>query len=81
MSYILDTTKGNWKGMSGFLAGGLCLLCALWSYFRLPECKRKTYEELDFLCSRNLKAREFEKYQIDHEANVETKVLAAEHLE
>jgi SP family general alpha glucoside:H+ symporter-like MFS transporter len=54
--YILNPTEGNWKGKSGFLAGGLCLSCSLWSFLCLPECKGRTYEELDVMFSRKLKA-------------------------
>lgn len=54
--YILNPTEGNWKGKSGFLAAGLCLLCTIWAYFRLPECKGRTYEELDIMFSRRIKA-------------------------
>lgn len=79
--YVLNPTKGNWKGKAGFLAGGLCILCALWAYFRLPECKGRTYEELDIMFSRNLKASEFANYQIDHQVDVETKIHDIEHRE
>lgn len=72
--YILNPTEGNWKGKSGFLAGGFCLVCAVWAYFRLPECKGRTYEELDILFSRKLKAWEFENHSIDHRLDVETKL-------
>jgi SP family general alpha glucoside:H+ symporter-like MFS transporter len=78
--YILNPTKGNWKGKSGFLAGGLCILCALWGFFRLPECKGRTYEELDIMFSRNLKAWEFENYVIEHQVDTETQ-LNVEHRE
>lgn len=79
--YVLNPTEADWKGKSGFLAGGLCSLCALWAYFRLPECKGRTYEELDILFSRNLKAWEFEKYEIDHQADVEVKIAEVEQVE
>jgi SP family general alpha glucoside:H+ symporter-like MFS transporter len=78
--YILNPTEGNWKGKSGFLAGGLCLLCGLWAFFRLPECKDRTYEELDIMFSRKLKAWEFQNYVIDHQVDIETK-MNVEHQE
>ena len=79
--YVLNPTKGNWKGKSGFLAGGLCLVVALWAFFRLPECKGRTYEELDIMFSKKLKAREFSKYEIDHQIDIETKMHDIEHDE
>lgn len=63
--YILNPTKGNWKGKTGFLAGGLNILCLIWAYFRLPETKGRTYEELDILFAKGLKAREFKDYPVD----------------
>ena len=77
--YILNPTKGNWKGKSGFLAGALCLLCAIWGFFRLPECKGRTFEELDIMFSRKLKAWEFESYVIDHQVDIETKMQVEHH--
>jgi SP family general alpha glucoside:H+ symporter-like MFS transporter len=47
------------------LAAGFALLCLLWGYFRLPESKDRTYEELDLLFSQNLKAREFKDASVD----------------
>lgn len=63
--YILNPTAGNWKGKAGFLAGGLCVASWIWAYFRLPETGGRTYEELDILFSKKLKAREFKNYPLD----------------
>lgn len=58
--YILNPTEGNWKGKAGFLAGGLSTLATIWTFFRLPECKGRTYQELDILFSeKGLTARNF----------------------
>lgn len=64
---ILDPTADNWKGKSGFLAGGLGLVATIWGIFRLPETKGRTYEELDILFSKNLKAWQFKGYKIDRQ--------------
>jgi MFS transporter, SP family, general alpha glucoside:H+ symporter len=77
--YILNPTEGNWKGKSGFLEDGLCLLCSLWSFLCLPECKGRTYEELDIMFSRKLKAWEFEGYVIDHQVDIEMKLQVEHH--
>lgn len=79
--YVLNPTEGNWKGKSAFLAAAFNLFCATWAYFRLPECKGRTYEELDILFSKGLKAREFASYNIDHQADIETKLTDIEHRE
>lgn len=63
--YILGTTKGNWKGKVGFLSGGLSTLCLVWAYFRLPETKGRTYEELDILFTQDLSARQFKNKVVD----------------
>lgn len=63
--YVLNPTKGDWKGKTGFLTGGLIVFCILWAYFRLPETKGRTYEELDVLFSKGLKTREFKTYPVN----------------
>jgi MFS transporter, SP family, general alpha glucoside:H+ symporter len=72
--YILNRTGGNWKGRSGFLAGRLCLICALWAWFRLPESKDRTYKELDMMFAKKLKSWEFKKYEINHQHDSRNKV-------
>lgn len=64
--YILNPTEGNWKGKTGFLTGGICVVLLAWSYFRLPETKGRTFMELDILFSKKeLKTRDFKNYQVD----------------
>jgi SP family general alpha glucoside:H+ symporter-like MFS transporter len=43
MPEFLNSTRLNWGGKTGFFWGGCCALCAVWSYFRLPEPKGRTY--------------------------------------
>lgn len=57
--YMLNPTAWNWKGKSGFFWAGLCFLCLVWTYFRLPEPKGRTYGELDILFERKVSARKF----------------------
>lgn len=69
--YMLNPTAWNWKGKSGFFWAGLCFLCALWSYFRLPEPKGRTYGELDTLFNMGISARYFkETYVSPWQSNV-----------
>ncbi|KAJ5758216.1 uncharacterized protein N7511_006910 [Penicillium nucicola] len=63
--YMLNPTAGDWKGKTGFFWGGWALLFFVWTFFRLPETKGKTFEELDILFSRKVKARDFGKYRVD----------------
>lgn len=63
--YMLNPTAGNWRGKTGFFWGGCALVFFIWTWFRLPETKEKTFEELDILFSRGVKARDFAKYRVD----------------
>lgn len=40
--------------------------------YRLPECKGRTYEELDILFEKGVRARDFKGYMIDPYADDET---------
>lgn len=57
--YMLNPTAWNWKGKAGFFWAGMCFLCFLWSHFRLPEPKNRTYGEMDVLFERRVSARKF----------------------
>ncbi|CAK7213505.1 hypothetical protein SCUCBS95973_001816 [Sporothrix curviconia] len=77
--YVLNPTEGNWKGKTAFLAAGFCLITFVWGYFRLPECKGRTYEELDILFSKKLRAKDFAKYNVDADAQIDDKAGAEHH--
>jgi SP family general alpha glucoside:H+ symporter-like MFS transporter len=66
--YTLNPTAANWKGKTAFLAAGFTMIVIVWAWFRLPESRGRTYEELDILFSMDLKAREFADAQIDGDA-------------
>lgn len=63
--YMLNPEEGNWKGKTGFFWGALSLLCTIWTYFRLVEAKGRTYEELDILFQKAVKAKDFKRHEID----------------
>jgi MFS transporter, SP family, general alpha glucoside:H+ symporter len=44
--------------------GGLAAVCCIWSWFRVPETKGRTYEELDLMFERGVKTREFKNYKV-----------------
>lgn len=56
---MLNPTAWNWGAKTGFFWAGSCLLCAVWTYFRLPEPKGRTYGELDVLFESKVSARKF----------------------
>ncbi|PFH55372.1 hypothetical protein XA68_18473 [Ophiocordyceps unilateralis] len=56
---MLNSTAWNWGAKSGFFWASTCILCAIWTYFRLPEPKGRTYGELDVLFEKRVSARKF----------------------
>ncbi|POY71021.1 hypothetical protein BMF94_5946 [Rhodotorula taiwanensis] len=52
------------KGKAAFPAAGMTLLLLIWSYFRLPEMKGRSFEELDILFALRVPARGFSSYVI-----------------
>ncbi|KAH0342929.1 general substrate transporter, partial [Aureobasidium melanogenum] len=63
--YLLNPTALNWKGKTGFFWAGTTLIFLIWTFFRLPECKGRTYEELDVLFANKVKTREFKKFNVN----------------
>lgn len=43
MPYMLNTDELNWGAKMGFFWAGLCGICALYTYFRVPEPRGRTY--------------------------------------
>ncbi|KAG6024314.1 hypothetical protein E4U19_001826 [Claviceps sp. Clav32 group G5] len=69
MPYMLNSNEADWGGKSGFLFGAISIVCLVWCYFRLPESRNRTYEELDILFQRRISARKFEAYDLLAEVN------------
>ena len=63
--YFVNPDAWDLKGYTGFVWGGLALLTWIWAYFRLPECKGRTFDELDILFAKKVSARNFSKTSID----------------
>lgn len=47
--FLLNPTAANIKGKSAWMSVGFCILYIIWSYYRFPETKGRTFEELDIL--------------------------------
>jgi|SRR6266566_8532899 len=62
---MLNPSAWNWGAKSGFFWAGSCLMCAVWTYFRLPEPKNRTYGELDILFEHHVPARKFKHAIVD----------------
>jgi len=57
--YMLNPDAWNWQAKTGFFWAGWCFLCLVWTYFRLPEPKGRTYGEMDILFENKISARKF----------------------
>lgn len=64
MPYMLNPDQADWRGKAGFLFGGVSLVCYVWCYFRLPESKGRTFEELDILFEKRIPPRQFKTYDL-----------------
>lgn len=56
---MLNPTAWDWGAKSAFFFTGTCLACIVWTFFRLPEPKDRTYGELDILFEQRVNARKF----------------------
>ncbi|OIW33163.1 putative maltose permease [Coniochaeta ligniaria NRRL 30616] len=63
--YMLNPNAWNWQAKAGFFWGGTGLLCLIWTYFRLPEPKGRTFAELDLLFEQKVPARKFATAVVD----------------
>lgn len=57
--YMLNPGDWNWSSYAGFFWAGLCFLCIIYTYFRLPEPAGRSFAELDLLFERKVSARKF----------------------
>lgn len=61
---MLNPTALNWRGKTGFWFGSLSLLCLIWAWLRLPECKHRSYQELDALFDARVATRKFKHFEL-----------------
>lgn len=62
---MLNPSAWNWKNYAGFFWGGICFLCIIYVYFRLPEPNGRTFAELDVLFEQGVSARKFASTEVD----------------
>jgi SP family general alpha glucoside:H+ symporter-like MFS transporter len=58
-------TYNELQGYTGFVWGSTAFLVFLWAFFRLPETKGRTYEELDWLFAKRTPTRKFKTAKVD----------------
>jgi len=63
--YMLNPTAWNWGNYTGFFWAGLCALSVVYTYFRVPEPRGRTFAELDLLFERKVSARKFAQTKVD----------------
>lgn len=56
---MLNPGAWNWGNFAGFFWAGICLLCIVYTYFRVPEPSGRTFAELDLLFEQGVSARKF----------------------
>lgn len=80
--YMLNPTAWNWSAKSGLLFAGFSFASLIWSYFRLPEPKGRSFAELDALFARGVPARKFKSTVIDvFEVDSDDAKADVQHLE
>lgn len=55
----------NLAGYMTFVWAGTTFVMLFWAYFRLPETKDRSYEQLNLLFAKKVGARQFGKYEVD----------------
>ena len=63
--HMLNPDAWNWGAKAGFFWAGTGMLCAIWTYFRVPEPKGRTYAEMDMLFDAKVSARKFKETSVD----------------
>ena len=62
---ILNPLAWNLRGKGAFVWIGFCLASTVWAYFRLPEPKGLSFEEIDVLFENKTPARKFHSRVVD----------------
>lgn len=63
--YMLNSAAWNWAGRAGYFWAGICFLCVVYTFFRLPEPTGRTYAELGALFKARVSARKFAETHVD----------------
>ncbi|RAH74335.1 putative MFS alpha-glucoside transporter [Aspergillus aculeatinus CBS 121060] len=63
--YMLNPGAWNWSNYAGFFWGGICFLCIVYAFFRVPEPSGRSFAELDVLFERGVSARKFHLTPVD----------------
>lgn len=76
--YMLNPGAWNWGNYTGFFWAAICFLCIIYTYFRVPEPRGRTFAELDLLFERGVSARKFASTKVDvFEESVDQSVIGS----
>ncbi|KAJ1024072.1 hypothetical protein NDA16_003045 [Ustilago loliicola] len=62
---MLNSTEWNWGAKAGFFWAATGFICIVWTFFRLPETKDRSYGALDVLFEQKVSARKFASTEVD----------------
>ncbi|KAI9159104.1 MFS hexose transporter [Paramyrothecium foliicola] len=65
LPYLFNPDKLNLGAKLAFIFGGLAVVSLVYLFFHLPETAGKTYEELDEMFVKGVKARDFKTFKTD----------------
>jgi SP family general alpha glucoside:H+ symporter-like MFS transporter len=77
--YLLNPGAINAGAKTEFLYAGISTFSVVWCYFRLPEMKGRTFEELDIMFERKVPTRQFKTYVIDQDELIHARQELVEH--
>lgn len=69
---MLNPSQWNWKQYTAWFWAGICLGCIVYTFFRMPEPRGRSYAELDVLFESGVPARKFSKAEVDLFGDVNT---------
>lgn len=75
----MNPNAWNLRGYTGFVWGTTALLTFVWAYFRLPESRNRSYEELDILFAKKVPARKFKTTDVNAFDGAQTAELATQY--
>jgi SP family general alpha glucoside:H+ symporter-like MFS transporter len=73
---MLNPGEWDWGNYAGFFWGGICFLCIIYTYFRVPEPRGRSFAELDMLFERGVSARNFATTEVNvFDESIEGRVI------
>ncbi|KAK6438652.1 hypothetical protein LTR95_005146 [Oleoguttula sp. CCFEE 5521] len=66
---MLSPTAWAWGAKAGFFWAGVGALCTVYTFFRIPEPKDRTYAEMDMLFEAKVSARKFKHTSVENFAS------------